>query len=264
VFEPGSSTKREPAPAIITWYLTTGTAKWGDSGSAEAPASWTTAAGEDSVPIAIEELPEWVDHEPISDIERGARERVAQALLPGEPVNTRLLELSDQANRGRRMEDRALAARCGAYVGIYDPLVTSLGDVNQRAMWKRQIDALRQAIARDPAAIDGIHAAFALERGQEAADDLMEMLLGFDRVAVGATRQEVQNGALLRLLRWMKNEDLVYRVLASNDVNEILGTRDLGGYKPEQSASQRERMLNRVWERFERGELMPVGVEPNG
>jgi hypothetical protein len=111
--------------------------------------------------------------------------------------------------------------------------------------------------------VEGIHAAFALERGDAAADDLMEMLLGFDRTAVGTTRQEVQNGVLLRLLRWMEHEDLIYRVLASYNANEILGTRDLGGYKPEQSLSQRERMLRRVWERFERGELLPPGQEAN-
>ncbi|MBA3483673.1 MAG: hypothetical protein H0T51_17835 [Pirellulales bacterium] len=263
VFEPGGATKREPAPAEVTWYLTSGTATWGDSGSAEAPATWTTVGGEDSAPAAVEELPDWVDHEPINDNERRARERVSQALLAGEPVNTHLLELSDPTDRGRRTEDRALAARSGAYVGMFDALVTSLGDVNQRAAWRSQIDALRQAIARDPTAVEGIRAAFEIERGQEAADDLMEMLLGFDRAAVGTSRKEVQEGALVRLLRWMDDDDLTYRVLAWHNANEILGTRDVGGYKPEQSASQRKRMLSRLWERLERGELMPPEVTPN-
>jgi hypothetical protein len=263
VFEPGGAAKREPAPAEVTWYLTSGTATWGDGGSAEAPATWTTVGGEDSAPAAVEELPDWVDHEPINDNERRARDRVAQALIAGEPVNTHLLELSDPTDRGRRTEDRALAARSGAYVGMFDALVTSLGDVNQRAAWRSQIDALRQAIARDPTAVEGIRAAFAIERGQEAADDLMEMLLGFDRAAVGTSRKEVQEGALVRLLRWMDDDDLTYRVLAWHNANEILGTRDVGGYKPEQSAAQRKRMLSRLWERLERGELMPPEVKPN-
>jgi hypothetical protein len=261
MFEPGSSGKREPAPAAVSWYLTTGTAKWGETGSAEAPATWTTIAGQDSAPEAIETLPEWVDREPITSLERSARERVSEALTPGEPVNTRLLELSDPNQRGRRTEDRVLAARAGAYVGQYDAIVTGLGDVTQKSSWREQIDALRQAIARDPEAVEAIHAAFALERGPEAADDLMEMLLGFDRTAIGTTRQEVQQGALVRLLRWMDNEDLVYRVLASHNVNEILGRTEAAGYRPEQSASQRKRMLNRVWERFERGELLPPDVQ---
>jgi hypothetical protein len=208
-------------------------------------------------------MPDWVNHEPINDNERRARERVAEALIVGEPVNTPLLEMSDPNDRGRRTEDRALAARSGAYVGMFDALVTSLGDVNQRAAWRSQIEALRQAIARDPTAVEGIRAAFAIERGQEAADALMEMLLGFDRVAVGTTRQEVQNGALVRLLRWMADDDLTVRVLAWHNVNEILGTRDVGGYKPEQSEPQRKRMLNRLWERLERGELMPPEAKTN-
>jgi hypothetical protein len=261
VFVPAPLDRRQPAPTEIYWYLTSGTAKWGDAGAADAPATWTTVDGADSQPVAIEEQPEWLDSEPISDLERRARDRVAEALVPGEEVNIRLLELSDPADRGRRTEDRALAARSGAYVGLYDPLVTALADVNQRASWKAQIEALRHAIARDPSAVEGIHAAFALERGPEAADDLMEMLLGFDRIAVGATREEVQQGAIVRLLRWMKDDDLLYRVLAWYNVNQILNTRDVGGYKPEQAKTQRDRMLNRIWERFERGELMPPDAE---
>jgi len=257
VFVPGGGADREPAPAEVTWYLTSGSAQWGDEGSAEAPSVWTTIAGEDTPPAPIEKLPDWIDREPISDIERRARDTVAEALSPGEPVNIQLLELSDEKGRGRRTEVRALAARCGAYVGLYDPLVRALGDVNQRASWKSHIEALRQAIARDPAAVEGIREAFAIERGQEAADDLVEMLLGFDRAAVGTTPREVEEGALVRLLRWMDHDDLTYRILASYNVNEITGTRDLGGYQPQHASQQRKRSLKHYWERLENGELIP-------
>lgn len=261
VFEPGGTAKREAAPAIVTWYLTSGTASWGDGKTAEAPATWITARGEDSAAAAIEKLPEWVDREPITENERRARDRVAQALTPGESVNTPLLELSDPSDRRPRTEDRALAALSGAYVGQYDALVRALGDVNQRASWKTQIEALRQAIARDPQAIEGIHKAFEAERGPAGADDLMEMLLGFDRVAVGTTRDEVKQGALVRILRWMNDDDLMHRVLASYDMNEITGTGNgtlnLGGYRPEHSADQRKRELRHYDQRLEAGELMP-------
>jgi hypothetical protein len=146
---------------------------------------------------------------------------------------------------------------------LYDALVSALADVNQRSSWREQIDALRQAIARDPSAVEGIREAFAMQRGQEAADDLMEMLLGFDRAAVGTTREEVQQGALVRLFRWMDDDDLTHRILASHNVNEILGRRDLEGYKPEHTAAQRKRSLARMWERLERGELTPPEVKPN-
>lgn len=260
VFVPGAATTREPAPVEATWYLTSGSVEWNGE-QVEAPATWRTADGADTTPAAIEELPHWVDREPVTDSERRARDTVAEALIPGEPVNIRLLELSDPADRGRRTEDRTLAARSGAYVGLYDALVDSLSDTNQRAAWRSQVDALRQAIARDPSAVEGIREAFALERGQDAAEDMMEMLLGFDAEAIGTNREEVKNGALVRIIRWMDDDDLAYRVLASYNFDEITGTRVFGSYRPEQNEAQRKRALNHHWQRLERGELLPKGMK---
>ncbi|MBA4104198.1 MAG: hypothetical protein C0485_00440 [Pirellula sp.] len=259
VFVPGPATNRQPAPVEASWYLTSGSIEWNGE-KVEAPATWTTVDGADSAPVGIENLPEWVDREPITAPERSARDAVAEALVPGEPVNIKLLELSDRTARGRRTEDRALAARSGAYVGLYDALVNALNDTSQRASWRAQIDELRQAIARDPSAADGIAEAFALERGQDAAEDLMEMLFGFDAAAVGTTRDEVKNGALVRIIRWMDDDDLTYRVLASYNWDEITGKRLFGNYRPEQNDSQRERALRHHWDRLEKGEL--TAVEP--
>jgi hypothetical protein len=99
-----------------------------------------------------------------------------------------------------------------------------------------------------------------LERGQDAAEDLMEMLFGFDAAAVGTTRDEVKNGALVRIIRWMDDDDLTYRVLASYNWDEITGKRLFGNYRPEQNDSQRERALRHHWDRLEKGEL--TAVEP--
>lgn len=255
VFQPGAAAQRTPAPAEVTWRLTSGTATRGDGVEVQAPAMWTTLAGEDSTPEAIDELPAWVDRDPLSTLERTARDRVAEALLANEPVNIKLLELSDKTGLGRRVEVRMLAARSGTYVGVFDPVVRALGDVDQRAYWKAHIETLRDALARDPKAAEGIHAAFAIGRGERPADDLMEMLLGFDQAAIGTTRGEVQNGVLLRLLRWMEHDDLVYRVLAQYNVNQITGT-NLGGYRPEQTAQQRERAMRFYWQAMESGDLI--------
>jgi len=254
IFVPGPATNRQPAPVEASWYLTSGSIEWNGE-KVEAPATWTTVEGVDSAPAGIANLPEWVDHEPISSTERSARDAVAEAVVAGEPVNIKLLELSDKNARGRRTEDRALAARSGAYVGLYDALVASLNDVTQRGTWRAQIDELRQAIARDPSAAEGIKEAFALERGQEAADDLMEMLFGFDAAAVGTTPDEVKNGALVRIIRWMDDDDLTYRVLASYNWDEITGKRLFGNYRPEQNDAQRKRALRHHWERLEQGQL---------
>ena len=258
IFVPGPATNRQPAPVEASWYLTSGSIEWNGE-KVEAPATWTTVDGVDTAPVAIESLPEWVDSEPITATERSARDAVAEVLVPGEPVNIRLLELSDRTARGRRTEDRALAARSGAYVGLYDASVNALNDTNQRASWRAQVDELRQAIARDPSAADGIAEAFALERGQDAAEDLMEMLFGFDAAAVCTTPDEVKNGALVRIIRWMDDDDLTYRVLASYNWDEITGKRLFGNYRPEQNDTQRKRALRHHWDRLEKGELV---VEP--
>jgi hypothetical protein len=105
--------------------------------------------------------------------------------------------------------------------------------------------------------MEAIEKAFAAQRGQNAAGDLMEMLVGFDRAEIGTTKEEVKDGALVRLLRWLENDDLTYRVLASYNVNEITGTTNLGGYHPEHTADQRRREMKYYWDRFDRGELMP-------
>jgi hypothetical protein len=255
IFVPGPALNRAPAPVEASWYLTSGAVEWNGE-RIEAPATWSTVAGVDSAPVAIEKLPEWIDREPITATERSARDAIAEALVPGEPVNIRLLELSDRSDRGRRTEVRALAARSGAYVGLYDALVNALNDTSQRASWRSQVDELRQAIARDPSAADGIAQAFALERGQSASEDLMEMLFGFDSAAVGTTKEEVKNGALVRIIRWMDDDDLTYRVLASHNWDEITGKRLFGNYRPEQNDAQRDRSLRHHWDRLERGELV--------
>jgi hypothetical protein len=90
----------------------------------------------------------------------------------------------------------------------------------------------------------------------------MEMLLGFDAQAVGTNRDEVKNGALVRLIRWMDDDDLAYRVLASYNFDEITGTRVFGSYRPEQNDAQRKRSLNHHWQRLERGELLPKTIKP--
>src|SRR5262245_18029781 len=98
-------------------------------------------------------------------------------------------------------------------------------------------------MARDPDAIAGIRKAIVVQRGEEDADDLMEMLQGYSPADVGTTRDEVKTRVLERLLTWMDHEDLIYRVVASHNMNEITGTNYLGGYRPEHTDVQRRREL---------------------
>ncbi|MEM9660179.1 MAG: hypothetical protein AAF961_17580, partial [Planctomycetota bacterium] len=227
VYVPGSDPEVEIAPTEITWYLTTGSVEFADGSQTqeiEAPASWRTDRGQDSPPQAVESLPEWIGREPVDALQRNARRRIAEALTPGEPVAIPLLEFSDPKARGRRFEDRALATESAAHVGEFEPFVRALNDPVQKAYWDRLIDIMRESVAARPEATGQLRKAFVSLRGPQAANDLMQMVLGYRSAEIGETPEEWRNGALLRLVRWMDSDQLDYRVLAFHNVNEITGT----------------------------------------
>lgn len=258
-FIPGSNTEEEPAPIVATWYLTSGTLQLSGDGmdtEIQAPAVWRMANGSEESPKMIDELPKWIDREQISGSERLALTVLDNELTPGEPVGIRLLELNDPQQRGRRREVRSLAAQCGVYVGEFEPFAKSLNDKQQKAAWKSHIDTLRQAMALSPKMASRVRDAFVAIRGESAADDLMQMVRGYDAEAIGTTPEAVQEGVLRQLIRWLDNDSLDYRVLAYHNLQEITG-KSIGGYRPEHSSTQRQRAL-RIWRnRLDSGELLP-------
>lgn len=268
-FVPGTNPPKETYPLVVTYYLTTGKASWGgeqsaEGQSAEGQATWTTVDGEDKPPQSIDVLPDWINAEPLSGLDQSARDVVKDALVAGQPVAISLLELTDPSRLGKRIEVRGLAGKCAAQIGEFAPLVKSLSDMSERPKWKDRIETLRDAVARDPSSAEAIAKTFAVDRGQTAAGDLMEMLLGFDSQDVGAAKETVKDGALVRLINWMDNDDLSYRVLASYNVNEITGTTSLGGYRPEHTAQKRKSELRFYWDRLEKGDLLPRAWTPLG
>jgi len=263
VFVPGSDYEREPSPIEAVWYLTTGSVDWpgtaGGSQTIQAPATWrTNNNGIDAAPQPMEQLPDWIDREPMTDLERRARDTLAEELQPGQPVGIRLLELNnDPRGPGRRREVRTLAAESSVYVGEFEPFVKALNDVDQSRAWDSQIRTLREALALSPDVATRVREAFVNLRGEEAAKDLMKMVRGYNQKDIGTTREAVMKGALVKLIGWLDNDSLDYRVLAIHNLNEITGTSYLGGYRPTQSASQRQRALRKIRDRLESNELLP-------
>ncbi len=262
VFVPGGNLEEETAPIEASWYLTSGSVEWpspaGGTQTISAPATWRTIEGVDELSQPIEELPAWIDREEITDMERRARSKLAEELEPGKAVGITLLELDDPRDRGRQREVRTLAAEASLYVGEFEPIVKSLSDTDQSRYWDSHIDSLRAALALSPAMASRVREAFVKLRGQDAAVDLMEMVRGYDRQAVGQTREELQQGALVKLLGWLDSESLDYRVLAIYNLNEITGTSYLAGYRPDSDSTQRKRALRKLWDRFEANELQPA------
>ena len=259
-FVPGHDTEENPAPIVATWYLTSGTLQWstiegnnpGPKQTIQAPATWSFVDGVIGMPQLLDELPAWIDREPVTPTERRALTVLDDELVPGEPIGLQLLELNDR----RQREVRTLAAQCSLYVGEFEPFVKALNDAQQKASWKILIDMLRQAMVLGPEVASQLRDAFVMLRGEEAAEDLMQMVRGYDRAAIGSTPESIKNGAISKLIGWLDHDSLDYRVLASFNLREITGKSI--GYRPEYNAKQRMRGIRTWRKRLESGELLPT------
>ena len=97
------------------------------------------------------------------------------------------------------------------------------------------------------------------QRGEAAAADLYEMLCGYNADQVGRTPEQVKAGAIARLIDWLDQDSLDYRVLAKYDLWEITGKQLM----PNPAGSVSERKLNiKKWRsRLDEGELAPAAGE---
>lgn len=211
--------------------------------------------GLDEIPEQVTQLPEWIDQEPMTDTEREARDSLDSELQAGEPVRIRLLELTDGKGLGRRSEVRILAAASSIYVGEFEPLVKALDDKKQKRAWKTHVSDLRQALALSPDAASHVRQAFVNVRGEEVADDLMKLVIGYSPEQIGETADEVRNGALAQLIKWLDHSSLDYRVLAFHNFREITGKPK--GYHPDGTSKRRSIDYRKIWKAFEANELMP-------
>lgn len=259
VFVPGNDYENQAAPTIATWYLTSGSVEWptatGGTQTVEGQMVWKTIDGIDEIPEVIAELPEWIGREPMTNLQRSARDDLAKELEPGKQVEIRLMELNEGKGLGRREEVRILAAAASVYVGEFAPLVMALNDSEQNRAWDDHIHDLRQAMALSPNVAANVREAFVKIRGVDAARDLLEMVRGYNLSQIGETREARQNGALAQLLRWLDHDSLDYRVLAINNIRLITGKKK--GYRPDDIEKNRTKNLRRLWAEFESNELMP-------
>ncbi len=259
IFVPGSDYENVSAPVEAVWYLTSGSVEWpalaGGTQTVEAPAVWKMIDGVDEIPELIEELPTWIDREAVTDVERIARDDLAGELEADQPVELRLLELTDGKGIGRKKEVRILAAASSVYVGEFEPLVQALNDSDQKRAWEAHIDDLRQALVLSPEVASRVRQAFVNIRGEEAAGDLMKMLVGYSRAEIGESREEIQTGAVPQLLKWLDSDRLDYRLLAIRNLREITGKSK--GYRPNDSSKRRKIALRKIWDQFESNELVP-------
>jgi hypothetical protein len=260
-YVPGNDPQKTAAPVIARLYVPDGGVTWQDSTGTtaiETASQWEIADGVSTAVVASASPPAWIDHDtvPQSSEQRYAVPVIETGLASNRPADVQLLELF-QGN-GRR-EVKSLVARSGMHVGLYVPFIEALRDSAQRPNWDTHIQALRAAMAMNPESAQNIRKALVEQRGEAAAADLYEMLCGYNADQVGHTPEQIKTGAIARLIGWLDQDSLDYRVLAKYDLWEITGKQLM----PNPAGSVAERKLNiKKWRaRLDDGELGPVARE---
>ena len=254
---PGQDPRESPSPIVAALYVRDGDVVWNDaSGSRNipAPGQLKIEGGAPSTVSADVTFPDWIDQEPVEQRSEqlfGAP-KVEQTLDPSRPAEEQLLELYQSSNR---REVKSLVARSSVYVGLFVPFVEALRDSDQKSSWKMHIDTLRSAMSLGPESAEKIYQTLDDQRGKEAANDLYQMLCGYDAPQIG-TADEFRSGLASQLVDWMENDSLDYRVLAVQDMGDITGMRLMPN--PAGAPTERARGI-RLWrQRLKAGEIAPV------
>jgi hypothetical protein len=256
-YVPGTDPRNSPSPIVADIFTRDGDVVWGTAdGSSKiaAPAQWKIDGGVPSEVSANVTFPDWIDQEPVEQRSEqlfGAP-AVEAALDPTRPVEDQLLELYTSS---RRREVKSLVARSSVYAGLFVPFVEALRDSDQKSAWKMHIDTLRSAMSLGPASAEKIYQTLVDQRGKAAADDLYQMLCGYNAQQIG-DKQAFPNGLGTLLVDWMENDSLDYRVLAVQDMSEITGMKLMPN--PAGATTERARGI-RLWrQRLKSGEIAPV------
>jgi hypothetical protein len=257
-YVPGNDPQETPSPVVAKFYVPNGGVVWHDASGTKTidnTSRWTIEAGSATDPVADSSPPDWIDQEPIgqrSEHLYGAPV-VESTIVSDKPADIQLLELF-QANP--RKEVKSIAAKSSVHVGLFGPFIDALRDSEQKANWPAHIETLRKAMALSPESAANVKRVLEEQRGRPAADDLYEMLCGYNADQIGRTPDEIRTGALARLIDWLEEDSLDYRVLAVNDLWETTGKRLM----PNPAANLKERTQNvRRWRsRLEAGDLQPA------
>jgi hypothetical protein len=246
-YVPGRDPQQSPAPVIGRVFAPDGGVQWRDATGerlADNAARWTITEGTTSELVADPSPPEWIDEEPAGPLaeQRFGAPVVDNTLRTDTSADIQLLELfHDERNR---KEVKSLVARSSIHLGLFEPFIEALRDSEQKANWRSHIETLRSAMALSPESATKVKQALNDQRGTPAADELYEMLCGYSEEQVGRTPEQVKSGAVPRLIDWLEEDSLDYRVLAVHNLLEITGKRIMDN--PAAGRNERSRNI-KVW-----------------
>ncbi|MCI0333383.1 MAG: hypothetical protein L0228_09190 [Planctomycetes bacterium] len=255
-YVPGNDPRTAAAPVAVHLFVTSGGVTWQDASNefvVDKPSRWTIVQNAPVEVVADSAPPEWIDEEPavhLSEQKYGAPV-IDRTLVSDRPVDIQLLELF----KGRdRREVKSLVTRSSIHVGLFAPFIDALRDSGQKwPTWRTHIETLRSAMAHSPDSAERVYQALVDQRGRPAAGDLYEMLCGYNAEQIGTTPEQVKSGALARLIDWLEEDSLDYRVLAVHDLWEITGKQLMPN--PAANLTVRKQNVRRWRDRLESGEL---------
>ncbi|HEX5470758.1 MAG TPA: hypothetical protein VFW73_02675 [Lacipirellulaceae bacterium] len=257
-YVPGQDPRKAAALIDCRLYAPDGGVVWKDaagSKSVEKASRWTVNDKGATQPVADPSPPDWIYREPIGLVseQRYGAPKIESTLVSNVPAETQLLELFQSS---KQPEVKSLVTRSCINVGQFVPFVEALRDSEQKWNWKAHINALRSAMALSPDSANKVWQTLVDQRGRPAAADLYEMLCGYSADEVGHTPEQMKTGAVAKLINWLENDSLDYRVLAWNDLREITGKQLLSN--PADTITYRTRGVRAWRERLKKGDLKPV------
>lgn len=220
---PGTDPRMHEGMPVVELYNQNGRVLWRPAGGSEVeipPRHVRLYLGiEPPQMLGPFQPPEWTDARSISPIDRQAAVTLERALEVARPLNLSLEEMT----RDRRVEIRALAARCLAALDDFDAVIRELNDSRQYSYWSSAVEALRQALLRGPETAGRVYDTLKRLRGPDA-EDLFRLLWGY-------SPEQLAAGEAAKLVRCLEHEATDVRVLAFFHLQMITGKTEF--YRPD-------------------------------
>jgi hypothetical protein len=245
--EPGQDPSAGPGIPVVELFVTSGVVTWRQSGQEkiDIPANHVFQyVGADPPELRGPFFPpDWIDSRSISGIDRETS-IVLHDLIAAElakPLNLSLQErLTD-----RRVNVRALIARCLANLDEFEPILKDLADPKLASYWAAEVNVLRQAILRSPETATKLH--LTIERARERDFPILIRLIW------GFNQEDLEKGGAIQLVKHLKHEEMDVRVLTFLNLIEITGAQEF--YRPEKKPDLNAAAI-RNWEsRLDKGTI---------
>lgn len=249
----GVDPESQPAAVLVDLYVSRGEVTWVSPGAGPETMKAPSHRALNGDPRVARDaaLPDWIESNDLSPIEKRAATAVDEHLTAERPVVQTLEELAVD----KRWENSLLALRSLALIGDFDACVPVFNEdgPNQKNAWTPLIESLRAAMLRGPAVAARVRKAFQDQRGDENGKALFRMLWGY-------TPEQLKQGAGQQLVDYLSHPELDFRVLSFWNLHHVTGWTL--SYRPEYSEAKRRRGAAAWGQKLANGQLAPApGME---